>query len=127
MVREASEGLLAKAKLDTVFLWTRDFPAMRRFYHEVLGLPISYENPHFASLHGRGASIALHAEREGHTRGDNWFIEFLVDDLDSVVAELSRRGVTVGPVRDEGFGRITSFQDPEGNEIGLEEPSRRKR
>src|SRR3972149_5892509 len=72
-------------------------------------------------------SIALHAEREAHTAGNNWFMEFLVRDIDAVVAELARRGVSVGPVREEDFGRVTSFRDPEGNEIGLEEPRRSKR
>lgn len=120
-------GPLTKANLDTIFLWTRDFKAMRAFYHDILGLSIDYENPHFAHLHGRGASIALHAEREGHARGENWFMEFLVDDLDGVVAELSRRGVTVDPIREESFGRVTAFRDPEGNEIGLEEGRRRRR
>jgi predicted enzyme related to lactoylglutathione lyase len=120
-------GPLAHAKLETVFLWARDFKAMRAFYHDVLGLPITYENPHFANLQGRGASIAIHAERAGHARGNNWHIEFLVDDIDGVIAELSRRGVTVGPTQRESFGRIAVFRDPEGNEIGLEEPPRRKR
>ena len=127
MPRNTPSGPLAGAKLETVFLWTRDFGAMRAFYHEVLGLPITYENPHFVNLQGRGASIALHAEREEHSSGDNWHIEFLVDDLDAAVAELSRRGVATDPIREESFGRITTFRDPEGNEIGLEEPPRRAR
>jgi predicted enzyme related to lactoylglutathione lyase len=127
MARAKPVGPLTNANLETVFLWARDFKAMRAFYHEVLGLPITYENPHFASLKGRGASIAIHAERQGHARGSNWHIEFLVEDLDAAVAELSRRGVTVGPTQQESFGRIAVFRDPEGNEIGLEEPPRRKR
>ena len=127
MARKSSAGLLGDANLETVFVWTRDFRAMRSFYHDVLGLAITYENPHFANLHGRGASIVLHAEREGHTSGDNWHIEFLVDDIDAAVAELSRRGVMTAPIRQESFGRITTFRDPEGNEIGLEEPPRRAR
>ena len=127
MARKSSAGLLTDAKLETVFLWTRDFRAMRSFYHDVLGLAVTYENPHFANLQGRGASIALHAERERHSSGDNWHIEFLVDDIDAAVAELSRRGAVIAPIRQESFGRITTFRDPEGNEIGLEEPPRRKR
>ena len=127
MARKSSAGPLTDAKLETVFLWTRDFHAMRSFYHDVLGLTITYENPHFANLQGRGASIALHAEREAHSSGDNWHIEFLVDDLDAAVAELSRRGLVTDPIREESFGRITTFRDPEGNEIGFEEPPRRAR
>lgn len=109
------------------FLVDAGLKAMRDFYHDALGLSIDHENPHFAHLHGRGASITLHAEREGHTPGDNWFIEFLVDDLESVVAELARRGVSVDPIREESFGRVTALRDPEGNEIGLEEASRSSR
>jgi len=54
-------------------------------------------------------------------------MEFLVKDIDAVVTELYRRGVDVAPIRSESFGRITTLQDPEGNEIGLEEPAKRGR
>src|SRR6266508_4402587 len=97
MPRNTPSGPLAGAKLETVFLWTRDFGAMRAFYHEVLGLPITYENPHFVNLQGRGASIALHAEREEHSSGDNWHIEFLVDDL----ATPRRESSAWRPIRSE--------------------------
>ncbi|HEY4704816.1 MAG TPA: VOC family protein [Thermoplasmata archaeon] len=127
MPKAKLRGPLSDANCDEVFLWVRDFGRMKAFYHEVLGLPIMYENPHFADLNAGRLSIALHAERETHTAGNNWFMEFLVRDIDAVVAELARRGVSVGPVREEDFGRVTSFRDPEGNEIGLEEPRRSKR
>lgn len=100
---------------------------MRNFYRDILGLKVTYENPHFVSLQGRGASIALHDENRSHSAGDNWFMEFLVDDLDEVIAELTRRGVSVDPIREETFGRITAIRDPEGNELGLEEPPRQRR
>ena len=125
MVRAKASGPLATARLETVFLWVREFKRMREFYHETLGLPIAYENPHFAELRAGRASIALHGEREPHVRSNSWHMEFLVDDIDAVVTSLSRRGVSVDPIRDEAFGRIASFRDPEGNEIGLEEPPKR--
>lgn len=127
MGRPNAAGPLTKASLDEVFLWVRDFRRMRDFYHETLGLPILYENPHFAHLKAGRGSIALHAERVAHRAGDNWFLEFEVEDIDAVVAELKRRGVNVPPVQEEDFGRVTSFRDPEGNEIGLEEPPKRER
>ena len=124
---KAISGPLSDAKLETVFLWVRDFKRMRAFYHETLGLPMAYENPHFADLRAGGCSIALHSEREPHTRSDSWHMEFLVKDIEAAVTELSRRGIDVAPIRSESFGRITTFRDPEGNEIGLEEPSKRGR
>jgi len=54
-------------------------------------------------------------------------MEFLVEDIEGVVGELAARGVRVEPIREERFGRITTFRDPEGNVIGLEQPPKRKR
>lgn len=117
------QGPLATSSLETVFLYVKDFPKMRRFYHEVLGLPIGYENPHFADFRTRGAGIALHTGRGTvRRRESHWFMEFLVHDLDAVVRRLRSRGVRCARIRREPFGRITSFLDPEGNLIGLEEP-----
>jgi predicted enzyme related to lactoylglutathione lyase len=124
---KSTSGPLTDARLATVFLWVRDFKRMRAFYHETLGLPIDYENPHFADFRAGGCSIALHSEREPHAQSDSWHMEFLVRDIDAVVTELSRRGVDVASIRSESFGRITTFQDPEGNEIGLEEPAKHGR
>jgi len=118
---------LAAASLTEVFLWARDFPRLRDFYHEVMGLPIGYENPHFCRLKAGKGAIDLHAEREPHRVGDNWFLHFEVADLDAVVRGLKARGVSVGAIRAEDFGRVCSLQDPEGNEIGLEESPRKRR
>ena len=127
MARAKATGPLAGANLETVFLWARDFDRMKSFYRDTLSLSVEYENPHFAALHAGRCSIALHLEREAHTRSDSWHVEFLVEDIAGVVAELATRGVRVEPIREERFGRITTFRDPEGNVIGLEEPPKRKR
>jgi len=126
MAREEKSGPLTDAEFEGVFLWARDFKRMRDFYHETLGLRIEYENPHFAELRAGSTAIDLHEEREPHDRSDSWHLGFLVRDIHAVAAELGRRGVAVGPIRKESFGQIASFPDPEGNEIGLEEPKRRR-
>src|SRR2546426_11873337 len=123
---KSMSGPLTDARLATVFLWVRDFKRMRAFCHETLGVPIDYENPHFADFRA-GCSIALHSEHGPNTRSDSWHMEFLVKVIEAAVTELSRRGIDVAPIRSESFGRITTFRDPEGNEIGLEEPSKRGR
>jgi len=120
-----AKGPLGSANLSEVFLWVRDFPKMRAFYHETLGLALAYENPRFAELRTKGAGIALHAGRKSRPKEEShWFLHFRVRDLDGVVRSLRRRGVKVGRIRNEPFGRVTAFRDPEGNEIGLEEPPR---
>lgn len=122
---ETPKGPLANANLSEVFLWVRDLPKMLAFYHETLGLTIAYKNPNFAELRSKGAGIALHAGRKGRSPTDShWFLHFQVRDIDAVVLSLRRRGVKVGRIRKEPFGRVAGFRDPEGNEIGLEGPPR---
>ena len=121
-------GPMTGASLETVFLYVKDIQKMRRFYHETLGLPIAYENPHFVQLRTKGALIALHTGRKAARRREgHWFMEFLVRDIHKIARSLRRRGVRCSQIRREPFGRVASFLDPEGNRIGLEEPGRGER
>jgi len=104
-------------------------PKMLSFYRDILGLRVGFSNAGFAELSGAGgAGVALHsgADTASHPDADV-MIEFLVDDIEAAVQELAARGVSVSPIRDEPFGRIAGFQDPEGHRIGLEQPPRRHR
>ena len=46
----------------------------------------------------------------------------MCDDVNATVEELSAKGVTCGPVSDEGWGLLTSIQLPGGGDLGLYEP-----
>jgi predicted enzyme related to lactoylglutathione lyase len=120
------EGPLAHARIETVLLFTLEFDRMLRFYRDTLGLRVRYANDHFAELSaGGGAGISLHAGADASGQPDtNVMIEFIVKDVDSTVRALTARGLTLAPVQVEAFGKITHFFDPEGHQIGLEEPKR---
>jgi|SRR2546422_8425956 len=121
----SQRGPLEGARFSEVFVRVRDLPSMRAFYHETLGLPVAFENSRFVELRTNGVPIALHVGRTSASKSrPHWFMEFIVKDLDATVKALRVRGVECEPIRKEPFGRITTFTDPEGNEIGLEEPSR---
>src|SRR5204862_7779769 len=119
VARAKATGPLAGANLETVFLWARDFDRMKSFYRDTLGLSVEYENPHFAALHAGRCSIALHLEWEAHPRSDSWHMEFLVEDIAGVVADLATRGVRVAPIRDERLGRTATLRHPYGQVIWL--------
>jgi len=52
-----------------------------------------------------------------------FMLNFRVDDLDSVVAELNAAGIENGESSSmEGVGRFTRIHDPEGNPVELWEP-----
>jgi predicted enzyme related to lactoylglutathione lyase len=50
-------------------------------------------------------------------------VNYRVDDLDALLAQLAAAGVTIDPHRDDSdFGRFAWIVDPEGNRIELWQP-----
>lgn len=56
-----------------------------------------------------------------------WMINYRVDDLDALLAELRREGVVVDErIEEQEYGRFGWAMDPEGNRIELWEPPRKR-
>ncbi|HEY1274931.1 MAG TPA: VOC family protein [Thermoleophilaceae bacterium] len=100
-------------------LFTPDPERVREFLSDVLG---------FRSVDAGGgwlifalppSEIAAHpADEPGAPE-----LYLMCDDVATTVAELQARDVQIaGPIRDEGWGRVTSISLPGGGEIGLYEP-----
>ena len=50
-------------------------------------------------------------------------VNYRVDDLDALVEQLRKDGVTIDPKRDdESYGKFAWITDPEGNKVELWEP-----
>ena len=113
-----------------------DYDRSRRFYHELLGLPILAETLR-AERHSWKLDLALPdgsqlelfsfpAPPPRPSRPEACglrHLAFLVQALDPVIAHLERHGVAVEPVRvDELTGsRFTFFADPDGLPLELYE------
>ena len=69
---------------------------------------------------GGSAAFALHGGRGDHA-SVNAVIGFGVDDLDTAIAALARRGIhpVDREITDTGFKRFTTFADPDGNQVQL--------
>ncbi len=53
-----------------------------------------------------------------------FMINYIVDDLDALLAKLEKAGVRIDPKRDEyDFGRFAWIYDPDGNKIELWQPA----
>jgi catechol 2,3-dioxygenase-like lactoylglutathione lyase family enzyme len=53
-----------------------------------------------------------------------FMINYIVDDLDAILAKLSVNGVRIDPKRDDyDYGRFAWIYDPDGNKIELWEPA----
>ena len=101
-----------------VILYSRDAEADRAFFRDVLGFP-------WVDAGDGWLIFALPpAEAAFHPAGENGRHELylLCDDLAATTAALAAKGVAVGPVSEQPWGRLTTVPLPGGGSIGLYQP-----
>ena len=111
-----------------ITLFTEDLPATKRFYQEVFGLPVHFEDPQSA-VFGFGELLVnlldVRAAPElidpapvaPQSAGSRLQLTLHVDDVDATCEDLRRRGVELltGPVTRPWGLRTASFRDPGGH------------
>ena len=114
--------------IGAITLFVEDVEAAKRFYREVFGLPVHFEDPDSAVFDFGGTLVNLlkvteadeligPAQVASADAGARMQFTIQVDDVDAVCAELSRRGVELlnGPI-DRPWGvRTAAFRDPDGH------------
>ncbi|WP_326738745.1 VOC family protein [Streptomyces sp. NBC_01022] len=114
--------------ISALTLFTEDLAQTKRFYQEVFGLPVTYEDDNSAvftfgnTLVNLLRTTAAHGLIEpagvaGPATGARMQLTLPVDDVDAMCKVLADRGVTLlnGPV-DRPWGiRTASFRDPGGH------------
>jgi catechol 2,3-dioxygenase-like lactoylglutathione lyase family enzyme len=111
-----------------ITLFVPDLDAAKRFYLEVFGLPVKYEDDNSAVFDFGNTIINLLQDSAAHAliapapvadpaNGSRLQLTIGVDDVDAMCAELTSRGVELlnGPM-DRPWGiRTASFTDPGGH------------
>ncbi|WP_406092565.1 VOC family protein [Streptomyces sp. NBC_01013] len=114
--------------ISALTLFTEELAETKRFYREVFGLPVTYEDDNSAVFTFGNTVVnllratAAHgliepADVAGPATGARMQLTLPVDDVDAMCAVLADRGVTLlnGPV-DRPWGiRTASFRDPGGH------------
>ena len=114
--------------ISAITLFVEDLAAAKRFYREVFGLPVRFEDDDSAVFDFGNTIINLlkvTAAREliepavvaSHEVGSRLQLTIEVDDVDAICAALATRGVALlnGPM-DRPWGiRTASFRDPGGH------------
>lgn len=114
--------------ISAITLFVEDLDATKRFYREVFGLPVAFENDNSAVFEFGNTIINLLKttaapeliEPAGVAQADagsRFQLTLPVDDVDAMCKELAVRGVTLlnGPM-DRSWGiRTASFRDPGGH------------
>ncbi|MFQ5951384.1 MAG: VOC family protein [Candidatus Geothermarchaeales archaeon] len=120
--------LLGKYPLAAVWLYCGDVERSVAFYRDVLGLPLLDQHGGTAHFDGGGIRLSLHPTEDGDVPPRGSFFVFVIEtDIDEVYDELKQRGVVFeGPLKNEEFGRATSFRDPDGHQLFIWQPPPRE-
>jgi catechol 2,3-dioxygenase-like lactoylglutathione lyase family enzyme len=115
-------------KIDAITLFAEDLDATKRFYQEVFGLPISFEDDASAVFDFGNTLINLLRVSEAPElvapapvgsadAGVRAQFTLGVDDVDATCAEIVRRGATLlnGPMNRPWGIRTAAFRDPAGH------------
>lgn len=102
----------------------------REFYVDVLGFDLIRDNPMGPDSrwvqvgpHGGSTSITLVTWFDTMPPGSVKGTVLETDDLDGDVERLRGRGVQIGDIEDQPWGRFVTFDDPDGNGIVLQATS----
>ncbi len=112
-----------------VFFKARDPQALSQWYETNLGLGgrVSGDALVFDGPSSMGMTVfGLFPENTQYFGGglQQFMVNFRVDDLDAVLAQLNAAGARIDPKREDfDYGRFAWIWDPEGNRVELWEPA----
>lgn len=101
-----------------VIVYSRDADADRAFFRDVLKYPHVDGGGGWLIFKLPPAEVAVHPVDDA----GSYELYLMCDDVDATVEQLAAKGVTCGPVSDQGWGLLTSIRLPGGGELGLYEP-----
>ena len=101
-------------------IYASDANAARAFLRDVIGLPYVDAHDGWLIFKQPPSELAVHPEDEPSGRHE---LYLMCDDIETTIAELTAKGVVfTAPVRQAGFGLLTSIQIPGSGEMGLYQP-----
>ncbi len=111
--------------ISVVWLPVTDIGRAVDFYGQTLGLSVSQQQDEWAEVEAGDVKIGLNARDEATPGGDGGaVIAFKPQgDLDGAVSQLEGKGIALaGGISEHPWGRVATFQDPDGNDLQLYEP-----
>ncbi len=111
-------------KFEIVMIVVSDMDRSVRFYRDVLGLKLKIQSPGFSEFDVGSVALGLHPEGE-HLKAQDAdksgaSFGFATKNMEATVRTLKERGVRfIMEPRDEGFGILAVFADPDGYNIQL--------
>ena len=116
-------------ELESILLFVSDLDAAKKFYVDLLRLPIIFEDGIVVVLKTGSGRVVLHRNDKGHDdRGifpvgvgaTGAAVRFSVDDPDAWEVEVNQRGFPVlWKAQEASWGRFVVIGDPDGRPVVL--------
>jgi catechol 2,3-dioxygenase-like lactoylglutathione lyase family enzyme len=101
-----------------VVIYTTGAEADRAFFRDALGMASVDAGGGWLIFAVPPSEVAFHpAESNGRHE-----LYLMCDDVNAEIARLAGKGITCGPVSDEGWGLLTAIVLPGGGKLGLYQP-----
>ena len=100
-----------------MIVYSRDSDADRAFFRDVLECPHVDAGGGWLIFKLPPGEVAVHP-----SEGASHELYLMCDDANATIEQLAAKGVSCGPVSDQGWGLLTSIRLPGGGELGLYEP-----
>jgi catechol 2,3-dioxygenase-like lactoylglutathione lyase family enzyme len=90
----------------------------RRFFRDVLGFPAVDVGHGWLIFAAPPTELAIHP-----VEGDEHHELYLMcDDIETTIAELRKKGLSIRDVQEQPWGRVTHISLPSGQGLGIYEP-----
>ena len=110
-----------KLILHEVELNSKDVESSKKFYHDLLGLPVHINQEGLKVFDSGWSGLDLNTSTHNPGRTT---ISFLVDDLDEFAAMLKKKDCNVSDIYETHLGmRAIEFKDPDGNKVEIQCPT----
>ena len=108
-----------------IWMPVEDIQRATGFYRDTLGLELAKEDGDWVEFDANGVRVGLNGrESSGAGGGNGPVLTFQPEaGLDRTVENLKEQGVEFpAGISDHDWGRVTTFEDTEGNKLQLYEP-----
>ena len=100
-------------------IYSKKADEARAFFRDVLELSFVDAGSGWLIFALPPAELGIHPSRKGGRHE----LHLMCDDVKTTVNEMKRKGIEfTQPIKDAGYGLVTSLKIPGGGEIGLYEP-----
>lgn len=113
------------SKIYAVWVYVSDLAQSTNFYQSALSLRIKFQDNDWVEFDLGDTSFALlkRPGRRGPVKPQKTRIMFQTDDIEKAREKLQKQSVKIiGDIRHEPYGKLLTFEDPNGHWLELFEP-----